>query len=75
LSPVPRGGSSTDPWDRIDLSGSLAEATTRAIGEVERRKVQQALGAAGGDRGRAADILQINFKTLEAKLRELRLDS
>ena len=75
LSPVPKGGSSMDPWDRIDLSGSLTEATTRAVGEVERRKVQQALLDAGGDRGRAADLLQINFKALEVKLRELRLDS
>jgi len=73
LSPVPRSGSATDPWERIDLRGSLAEATTRAVTEVERRKIQQALHDAGGDRGRAADLLQVNFKTLEAKLREHRL--
>lgn len=73
LSPVPRSGSATDPWERIDLRGSLAEATTRAVAEVERRKIQQALHDAGGDRGRAADLLQVNFKTLEAKLREHRL--
>lgn len=73
LSPVPKSGSSNDPWERIDLHGSLAEATARTVGEVERRKVQQALIDAGGDRGRAADLLQINFKALEAKLRELKL--
>jgi len=73
LSPVPRSGSSGDPWERVDLHGSLAEATARAVGEVERRKVQQALLDAGGDRGRAADLLQINFKALEAKMRELKL--
>lgn len=73
LSPVPKSGSSNDPWDRIDLHGSLAEATARVVGEAERRKVQQALNEAGGDRGRAADLLQINFKALEAKLRELKL--
>ena len=73
LTPVPRGGSSIDPWERIDLHGGLAEATARVVGEVERRKVQQALNDAGGDRGRAADLLQINFKALEAKLRELKL--
>ena len=71
LSPVPKSGSSMDPWERIDLGGSLAEATARTVGEVERRKIQQALRDAGGDRGRAADVLQINYKTLEAKLREL----
>lgn len=73
LSPVPRSGSSGDPWERVDLHGSLAEATARAVGEVERRKVQQALLEAGGDRGRAADLLQMNYKALEAKMRELKL--
>ena len=73
LSPVPKSGSSADPWDRIDLRGSLAEATARTVSEVERRKIQQALSDTGGDRGRAADLLQINYKALEAKLRELRL--
>ncbi|MDP2389891.1 MAG: helix-turn-helix domain-containing protein, partial [Acidobacteriota bacterium] len=73
LSPVPRSGSSGDPWERVDLHGSLAEVTARAVGEVERRKVQQALLEAGGDRGRAADLLQINYKALEAKMRELKL--
>ncbi len=73
LSPVPKSGSSSDPWERVDLHGSLAEATARAVGEVERRKIQQALREAGGDRGRAADLLQINFKALAAKMRELKL--
>ena len=73
LSPVPRSGSSADPWDRIDLRGSLAEATARTVSEVERRKIQQALSDADGDRGRAADLLQMNYKALEAKMRELRL--
>ena len=73
LSPVPKSGSSIDPWERIDLSGSLAEATARTVAETERRKIQQALHDADGDRGRAADLLQINYKALEVKLRELRI--
>ncbi len=44
----------------------------RTVAEVARRKIQQALHDAGGDRGRAADLLQINFKALEAKMRELK---
>ncbi len=74
LSPVPRSGSSADPWERIDLAGSLAEATARTVSEVARRKIQQALRDAGGDRGRAADLLQINYQALEVKMRELRID-
>jgi DNA-binding NtrC family response regulator len=42
--------------------------------EVERRKIQQALHEAGGDRGRTADLLQINYKALAVKLRELGLE-
>src|SRR5439155_6652752 len=44
LSP-PTAASDPDvsPWAQIDLSGTLAEATRRAIGEVERRKIEQTL--------------------------------
>lgn len=74
LLPVPSSGSAIDPWERIDLGGSLAEATARTVHEVERRKIQLALSDAGGDRGRAADLLQINYQALEVKLRQLRLN-
>lgn len=74
LSPVPSSSSAIDPWERIDLGGSLAEATARTVHEVERRKIQLALSDAGGDRGRAADLLQINYQALEVKLRQLRLN-
>jgi DNA-binding NtrC family response regulator len=70
LLSVSRTAVATDPWDHVDLSGSLAEATQRTILEVEKRKLIQALREAGADRGRAADLLNINFKSLSAKLRE-----
>ena len=62
---APSGG-----WDQIDLSGTLAEASRRILTEVERRKIEQALKDASGNKGRAADILQISYKTFTAKLRE-----
>ena len=74
LLPVSRSAEAADPWDQVDLSGSLAEATQRTVGEVEKRKLIQALRDGGADRGRAADLLNINFKTLSAKLREHGLD-
>ena len=43
----------------IDLSGSLAEASRRIVGEVERRKLELALKEAGGNKGRAAEMLQV----------------
>jgi DNA-binding NtrC family response regulator len=58
------------PWDQIDLSGTLLEATRRVTAEVERRKVEQAMKDAAGSRQRAAEQLQISFKSLVSKLKE-----
>ena len=60
----------TDPWEMLDLSGTLNEVSARFATEAEKRKIQMALKQAGNDKGRAADLLQINFKTLTAKLRQ-----
>jgi DNA-binding NtrC family response regulator len=57
-------------WDQIDLAGTLSEATRRVMHEVERRKLEQTLKETQGDRGAAADILQISYKTLLAKLKD-----
>jgi DNA-binding NtrC family response regulator len=62
------------PWSHIDLSGTLADATQRIISEVERRKIEQALKDAAGNRAKAADLLQVGFKAFAAKLRDYGLD-
>src|SRR3954466_8963745 len=62
------------PWAQIDLSGTLADASKRTLLEVERRKIQQALKEAGGNRGRAAEVLQVSYNTFTAKLREHNLE-
>jgi DNA-binding NtrC family response regulator len=59
-----------DPWETIDLTGSLPEASRRVLGQVERRKIEQAMAEAGGDMGRASEILDIPYRTLLAKLKE-----
>jgi DNA-binding NtrC family response regulator len=64
-----------DGWGQIDLSGSLAEMGRRVLAEAERRKIEQTLKEAGGDRGRAAEMLQIGFKQFTTKLKELKLES
>jgi DNA-binding NtrC family response regulator len=61
------------PWDQIDLSGTLLEATRRITSEVEKRKIEQAMQEAAGNKQRAADLLQISFKSLTSKLREFGL--
>jgi transcriptional regulator with GAF, ATPase, and Fis domain len=75
LASPPAGATvDTGPWAQIDLTGTLAEASRRVISEVERRKIEQALKEAGGNRGRAAELLQISYKALTAKLRQLGLE-
>jgi DNA-binding NtrC family response regulator len=74
LSLTTQVGATADPWDMLDWSGTLADVSSRFAGEVEKRKIAHALKQANGDKGRAADLLQINFKTLTAKLRQLGMD-
>ena len=62
------------PWSKIDLSGSLAEVTRRTLAEVERRKIELALKEASGNRGRAAELLQVSYKTFLTKLKDHGLD-
>jgi transcriptional regulator with PAS, ATPase and Fis domain len=71
----PAEASVESPWSQIDLSGSLTEATRRIVTEVERRKIEQALREAAGNRNRAAEVLQIGFKQLLAKLKEYKLEN
>ena len=58
------------PWEQIDLSGTLVEATRRATRQAEKFKIEAVLAEAGGNKGRAAELLQINYKVLLAKLKE-----
>jgi DNA-binding NtrC family response regulator len=73
-TPVAGDGDDESPWSKIDLSGSLADASRRALAEVERRKIELALREASGNRGRAAEILQVSYKTLITKLKEYGLE-
>ena len=59
-----------DPWDQIDLSGSLSDALRRLTGEVERRKIDRAMKDTGGNKVQAADSLQVGLKVLVAKMRQ-----
>jgi transcriptional regulator with GAF, ATPase, and Fis domain len=59
--------------DVIDLSGSLADATERAIRSVEKAKITEALQRTSS-RNEAADLLGIAPRTLAAKMKELGLE-
>ena len=58
------------PWEQIDLSGTLADVNRRVTAEAERRKIAQALRDAGANKPRAADLLQVSYKTLLMKLKD-----
>jgi DNA-binding NtrC family response regulator len=63
-----------NPWDQIDLSGTMADAVQRVTGEVERRKLEQSLQQSGGNRAQAADALQMPYRILMQKLRTYGLE-
>jgi DNA-binding NtrC family response regulator len=74
-SPVaPAVAVEVSPWERIDISGSMAEATRRVLVEMEQRKLAQTLRDAAGNKGRAVEMLQMPFKLFTMKLREHGLD-
>jgi two-component system, NtrC family, response regulator AtoC len=58
------------PWAHVDMSGTLSEVTRRVTGQVEKAKIVDVLVEANGNKGRAAELLQINYKSLLAKLKE-----
>ena len=60
----------SSPWEEIDLSGTMTEALRRVTSEVERRKLDRALSEAAGNKQRAAEALQISYKTMLQKLKE-----
>jgi DNA-binding NtrC family response regulator len=63
-----------DPWEQIDLDGTLADASRRVLAEVERRKIVKALKEAAGQKPRAADLLQVSYKTFLQKMKDYGLD-
>jgi DNA-binding NtrC family response regulator len=53
----------------------MTDASRRILAEVERRKIEQALKEAAGNRNRAAELLQVSYKIFMAKLTEYGLES
>ena len=57
----------------IDFSGSLSEATERAVRLVESQKIAAALFAHDGNKTRAAETLGVSYKTLLTKIKDYNL--
>jgi len=58
----------------FDLSGSLSEASLRAMVLVERAKISQALRQAKRNKTKAAETLNVGYKTLLSKIKEYGLE-
>jgi DNA-binding NtrC family response regulator len=54
----------------FDTSGSLSEATERAVQMVERKKIADTLADQDGNKARAAEVLGVSYKTLLTKIKE-----
>jgi DNA-binding NtrC family response regulator len=59
----------------VGLEGGLDAVSMRARDLAERLVVERALAEAGGNKTRAAQLLDVNYKRLLARIRELGLES
>ena len=65
-----KDGRDSDQLRGVDLSGTLADVTQRAIRSVERSKIAEALQAHDGNKSRAAEDLNVSYKTLLTKIKD-----
>ncbi len=57
--------------EAVDFEGSLSEVVARVTGLAESIKIREALQASGGNRTQAARLLDVSYKTLLNKMRDL----
>ena len=57
----------------FDLSGTLTDATERAVRMIERQKIAEVLAQNDGNKTRAAEALDVSYKTLLTKIKEYNL--
>ncbi len=64
------GGVGADPWDERPQSEILHEHATWASRRAERDLIRQVLARMQGNKSRAAEVLQVSYKTLLSKVKE-----
>ncbi|MBI3358726.1 MAG: sigma-54-dependent Fis family transcriptional regulator [Nitrospirae bacterium] len=60
--------------EEIFLAGGLADASGAAVRSVESKMIQKVLSECGGNKSRAAEKLQVSYKTLLTKIKEYQID-
>ena len=63
----------TESLAELDLSGTLADVTNRALRVLERLKIRAALEAQDGNKAKAAEALGVSYKTLLTKVKDYEL--
>jgi len=66
---------SNDPLPAIPLTGPLHAISEAASRQIEIQMIRKILKETGGNKSRAAEILQVSYKTLLTKIKEYRLES
>ena len=56
--------------EHLNFSGSLKQVTQRAIRLVEQKKIQDTLNRVGFNKTRAAEVLEVSYKTLLDKIKD-----
>jgi transcriptional regulator with GAF, ATPase, and Fis domain len=64
-----------DPWDGIDLQGTLPEVSRRLLAQIEKRKLEMALKEADNNKGRASELIGLPYKLFLSKLKEHRIEA
>jgi DNA-binding NtrC family response regulator len=57
-------------FDNFDFSGTLPDISARAVRLVEKRKINEILFSCRGNKTRAAELLNVSYKTLLTKIKE-----
>jgi DNA-binding NtrC family response regulator len=60
--------------EHVPMDGPLHEVAAAATRIVESRRIKQVLKQTGGNKSRAAEILQVSYKTLLTKIKDYQLE-
>ena len=56
--------------ESVNFDGPLKQVTARAVREIEKIKIERTLKEVGFNRTKAAEILEVSYKTLLDKIKE-----
>jgi DNA-binding NtrC family response regulator len=60
--------------EHVPMEGPLAEIAAAAARIAESRRIRQVLKQTGGNKSRAAEVLQVSYKTLLTKIKDYQLE-